>query len=91
MAEAAKERESRDTLFATTINEVSERADARAAECHEVQREAFVRAQQTAEVLGAVRGALDKSVTVTQDLGRVLEDARREIERNRERDLAAGR
>jgi hypothetical protein len=63
--------------------EVSERAEAQAEKCHEVQVRAAETIRENSEALGAVRGALDRSMTVTMDMGKVVEEARRELERRR--------
>lgn len=84
----ATERQERDALFMAGIKEVSERADATARVCHATQQAATERERETAEVLGAVKGALDRTATVTQDVGRIAEECRREIERAR---MASGR
>ena len=81
--EAATERQERDAIFTGTLREVSERADERARECHAVQREATERERETAEVLGSVRGALESNSNVTMDVGKVVEEARRELDRSR--------
>lgn len=83
---SAAERRERDALWAETIREVSERADKTAQVCHATQQAATERERQTAEVLGSVKGALERSTTVTMDVGRVVEEARREIERSRLRE-----
>jgi hypothetical protein len=89
-ADARAEREARDQSFTAAIKDISERGAAQAAACHEVQQESAARSRELAETLGGVRGAMERSLTATQDLGRVLEDAKRgiedakrEIERNR--------
>jgi len=54
-----------------------------ASECQAVQAAATDREREIVEVLGEVRGALDRSATVNHDVGRAVDEARREIERAR--------
>ena len=82
-AELKAEREARDELFTGAIREVSERADETAKVCHATQAAATERERETAEVLGSVRGALERSMAFTQDLSQVLAAARAEIQARR--------
>lgn|SRR5688572_8514787 len=80
---AKEERESRDALFAKTIQEASERAALSAQRCHDVQASAIEREREVVEVLSDVKGTLSTTLAVTQDLGKVVEEAKREIELSR--------
>jgi hypothetical protein len=89
--ESRAERESRDSLFSKTIAEVSERSEAQAERCHQVQAEAVSTIRENSEAIGSVKSALERSMTVTQDLSQVLAAARAEIQARRLTSLRTAR
>lgn len=88
----AEERKERDATFTAAFKDVAAKSERVAELCHSTQAAATERERETAEALGAVKGALernsvalDKNATVTQDVGRIAQEVTRELERTRER------
>lgn len=89
--EARKEREARDALHAATVKALADRWDVQAERCHEVQQDAAKAIRENSAALSTLKTTVDNCLTMTQNLGHVAEEARRELERNRERERLAPR